>query len=147
MCANLVDPAPTSAARSDGPVATGAAGVSSRHRPRRAARGRDRAATSAPGLSARHGPQRATRGRGLAVAPAPGLSAEHGPWRAARNRGPAAAAELQWTWVFGFNFQLDIQNTLVSITTSLGHTLWLHSVKIIIGIFVSYEMEFSKLIN
>jgi hypothetical protein len=57
---------------------------------------------------------------------------------------------LRWTWVFGFNFQLVIQNTLVSITTSLGHTLWcnlVHTIKIITGIFVYYEMEFSKLIN
>jgi hypothetical protein len=29
---------------------------------------------------------------------------------------------LRWTWVFGFNFQLVIQNTLVSITIK-AHTL------------------------
>ncbi len=115
-----------------------------------AARGGGIAPTSATGVSVGHGPPPAARGGGAAPAAALGLLAGHGPRRAARSRGPAVAAGLRWTWVFGFNFQLVIQNTLVSITTSLGHTFWcnlVHIVKIIIGIFVSYEMEFSKLIN
>ncbi len=138
------------AARGGGIAPTSATGVSVGHGPPPAARGGGAAPAAALGLLAGHGPRRATRGRSHTVVATPGLLAGHGPWCAARSRGPAVAAGLRWTWVFGFNFQLVIQNTLVSITTSLGHTFWcnlVHIVKIIIGIFVSYEMEFSKLIN
>ncbi len=191
LCANLVDPAPASAARGGGPAAGGATGVSGGHKPppvvrgggaapaatlglsaehdprratrdrsraaaapgllaghgpRCAVRGRNRAVAAAPGLSAGHRPQRAAHGRSRAVVVAPDLSAGHGPRRAARGYSPTTATELGRSWVFGFNFQLVIQNTLVSITTSLGHTLWCNLVHIV-KIFVSYEMEFSKLIN
>ncbi len=94
LCANLADPAPTSAAHGRGPVVTGASGMSAGHGPPPATRGGGTALVAAPGLSAEHGPRHAARGGGPDVAAAPGLSAGHRPWRAARDRGPVAVAVL-----------------------------------------------------
>ncbi len=119
MCANLADPAPASIARGGDPASAG-------HGPRCVTRGHSRVAVATPSLSAGHGPPPVARGGGATPVAAPiaalGLSTEHRPRRAARGRGPAAVAGLRWTWVFGFNFQLVIQNTLVSITIK-AHTL------------------------
>jgi hypothetical protein len=141
LCVNLADPVPASAARSRGPALAAAPSVLAGHGP---------PPIAAPGPSAGHGSPPVAHGGDAAPVATPGLLAGHGPQRATRDCGPAVVAGLRWTWVFGFNFPLVIHNTLVSIITSLGHTLWcnlVHTVKIITRIFVSYEMEISKLIN
>jgi hypothetical protein len=141
---------PSSSARRGGTPLIAAPGRLAGHEPPPVARGGGAARATALGLSAGHRHSPAAYNGGAARATALSLSTGHGPLPTACGGGPIAIAGLRWTWVFGFNFQLVIQNTLVSITTSLGHTLWcnlVHTVKIITGIFVFYEMEFSKLIN
>ncbi len=93
MCANLVDPAPASAARS----CDAALGLSAGHGPLRAARGRSLTTAAALGLLAGHGPLCVARRHCLVATTTPGLLAKHRPLHAARGRNPAAAAELWWT--------------------------------------------------
>jgi hypothetical protein len=75
LCANLADPAPASAARGRGPVATAAPSLSAGHRPPLAACG----GSAAPSLSARHKPPPGACGGSAALVAVPGLSAGHRP--------------------------------------------------------------------